>query len=114
MDQLQLQEIIDACNACATACDRCAASCLEEDDVKMMARCIRLDIDCALICRLTASYAARASEFLEAICAQCAAICTQCASECASHTAAHCQACADACRRCEQACLSAGAAPASA
>ncbi len=39
------QSCIDACNACAMACENCAASCLREEDVKMMARCIALDMD---------------------------------------------------------------------
>ena len=53
---------IAACNECADACDHCAAACLQEKDVSMMARCIALDMDCAQICRLAASYMARGSE----------------------------------------------------
>lgn len=55
----QFQSCIEACYACAATCDNCAASCLQEEDVKMMARCIALDIDCAQICRLAALYGAR-------------------------------------------------------
>src|SRR5207237_4782332 len=35
--------------------------CLQEPDVAMMARCIRLDIDCAEICRLALSWGVEAS-----------------------------------------------------
>ena len=52
MTHQEFRECIDACNACAAACDNCATACLAEEDVKMMARCIALDIDCAQICRL--------------------------------------------------------------
>ncbi len=38
---------IEACLSCATACNQCFAACLKEVDVKMMARCIALDADCA-------------------------------------------------------------------
>lgn len=59
----QFASCIRACNDCADACDHCSTACLHEDDVKMMARCIALDIDCAAICRMTAAYMARGSEF---------------------------------------------------
>ena len=98
------QACIDACNACADACDRCAAACLKEEDVKMMARCIALDIDCATACRFSAGAAARGSELLGAICGLCAEICDACAAECAKHRHEHCRACAEACRRCGDAC----------
>jgi hypothetical protein len=104
------QECMDACNACALACDQCAAACLGEDDVKMMARCIASDIDCAQICRLAAGYMARGSQFSQAICRLCADICTACADECGKHPMDHCQRCAEACRRCAASCRQMGAA----
>jgi hypothetical protein len=105
------QECIDACNACAAACDNCSAACLAEEDVKMMARCIALDIDCAQICRLAAGFMARGSEFAAALCRQCADICQACGDECGKHQMEHCQQCAAACRRCADACraMAAGA-----
>ena len=104
MAQMNFQECIDACNACADTCDYCSTACLAEDDVKMMARCIALDIDCAQICRLAAAYMARGSQFAAALCGQCAQICQACGDECAKHEADHCQQCAQACRRCADAC----------
>jgi len=98
------QECIDACNACAAACDHCSAACLDEEDVKMMRRCIALDIDCAALCRLAAGYMARGSEFAGAICQLCADICTACGDECAKHEMDHCQQCAKACHDCAEAC----------
>ncbi|RYZ27031.1 MAG: four-helix bundle copper-binding protein, partial [Sphingobacteriales bacterium] len=56
MPNQQFASCIEACYSCAAACDFCAASCLQEEDVKMMARCIAMDMDCAQICRLAASY----------------------------------------------------------
>lgn len=95
---------IDACYACAAACDHCAVSCLQEQDVKKMARCIQLDIDCAEICRLAAGYMARGSEFAKQFCSLCADICKACGDECAKHEPKHCQECAEACRLCAEEC----------
>jgi hypothetical protein len=105
MPHEQFQSCIDACNACATACDHCAASCLAEQDVKMLARCIALDIDCAAICRLAAGAMARGSDCAAAICAACAEVCDACGRECDRHDAmTHCQECARACFRCVEEC----------
>ena len=60
-------ECILACNDCAIECNECAAACLNEADVKMMARCIALDTDCAAICQLAAAAVARGSEHATAI-----------------------------------------------
>lgn len=95
---------VEACNTCADACDHCASACLQEDDVKMMARCIALDIDCAAICRLAAGAMARGSECAPTICDACAEVCEACAEECEKHEHGHCQACAEACRQCAQEC----------
>lgn len=95
---------VEACNNCADACDHCASACLQEQDPKMMARCIALDIDCAAICRLAAGAMARGSECAATICAACADVCDACGEECAKHDHGHCQACAEACRQCAQEC----------
>ncbi len=104
MNTNAFQSCIDACNACADACDNCAAACLREEDVKMMARCIALDIDCAQLCRFAAAAMARGSEHAAAICQLCATLCAACADECAKHQMEHCQRCAEACRACAAAC----------
>lgn len=104
MPHQKFNACIEACNACAVACNHCAASCLQEPDVRMMARCIALDIDCAQICALAAGAMARGSEHAKAICALCADICQTCGDECAKHRMDHCQECAQACRRCAEEC----------
>ncbi|AFU44933.1 four-helix bundle copper-binding protein [Acidovorax sp. KKS102] len=100
----QYVSCIEACQSCATACHQCFAACLKEDDVKMMARCIALDVDCAAACSFAADAMARNSEHAAAICALCAQICKACADECARHEADHCKACAQACLKCAQEC----------
>ena len=98
------QDCIDACNACAIACNTCFAHCLQEDDVKMMSRCIALDVDCAAICSLAADLMSRNSEVAKHFCRLCSEVCLACASECEQHHHEHCQACAAACKQCAQAC----------
>jgi Domain of Unknown Function (DUF326) len=98
-------ELIDALNNCIMECNHCAAACLEEADVKMLTRCIKLDIDCADICSLTASLIARGSEHANHLLEECAEVCGACAEECEKHSQMeHCKQCAEACRACAEAC----------
>ena len=105
MPHSQYRNFIDAANACATACDHCAVSCLAEREVQHLARCIQLDVDCAEICRLAASYMSRGSELAAVVTQACAEVCNACAEECEQHAAMeHCKDCAQACRRCAELC----------
>jgi tryptophanase len=100
----KFESCLRACNACADACDSCAAACLKESDLAAMAECIRLDLDCAAICRLAAGYMARGSTRARDICRLCADVCEACGAECAKHKLDHCQRCAEACRACVAEC----------
>lgn len=100
----QFQSCIEECYRCADACDHCTVSCLGEFDVRALKRCIRLNTDCAEICRLTAASMARGSELVGTLCTVCSDICDICADECAQHELPQCQECAEACRRCAEAC----------
>ncbi len=91
---------------CITACEYCATLCLQEDNVKEMARCIMLDRDCADICALTSRFLARGSEHTVHVMRECIEICRLCAAECSKHEHDHCQQCAEACRECADACES--------
>lgn len=104
MSHEQLLECIRACEACAVSCEHCADECLSEAHVASMAKCIRLDRDCADICRIASAFMARDSQFSAALCALCAMVCDACREECHKHEMPHCQACADACEKCAQAC----------
>jgi len=104
MSHQRFASCIEACNDCADACDHCAASCLQEDNVADMRRCIALDIDCAAICRLAVGFMARGSDMAATLCEACADVCDVCAEECGRHDMQHCQRCAEACRRCAEEC----------
>ena len=104
----QYQPVIQSLNACWAACDHCFDACFQEQDLQMMIRCIRLDRDCAEICKLTASALARNAESARILLQACADICRECGAECAKHSQhEHCRQCADACKACEQACRAA-------
>jgi len=100
------KSLLQALHSCAAVCNYCASACLGEDDVKMMARCIKLDIDCADICGLTASLIARGSDHGYHLLKECIEVCDACAEECEKHAKRmeHCKACAEACRECVEEC----------
>jgi hypothetical protein len=108
MHHEQFKSCIQACYDCADACDICATECLRENDVKIIVKCIALDIDCAQLCRVAAGFMARGSAAASVICLACANICDMCAEECAKHPMPHCQDCAAACRRCADECRQMG------
>ena len=100
----EFQACIDACLRCLAACEHCAAACLAEEDVQMMAGCIRLDRDCSDACAFTARLLMRGSDLHPQACRTCAEACERCAAECGKHDHDHCRACAAACRECAELC----------
>jgi len=104
MTHYENQPCIDACTRCAQECEHCAIACLSDPDMTMMTACIRLDNDCAAVCRLAATFLIQRSSFDADVYRLCAAICNSCGTECAKHKPDHCQRCAEACRRCADEC----------
>lgn len=100
----KMYEMISVLADCQAACNFCFHSCLEEAEVKMMARCIMLDRDCSEICGLTISMVASESEFATKALELCIAACDECARECRKHRYDHCEKCAEACEKCSEAC----------
>ena len=96
--------LIEQLLACATACENCGASCLDEQDVTPMAHCIELDRDCSEVCSLAARLLIRQSEFSHEFLAFCEKICRHCAEECGKHEHEHCKKCAEECTKCAEAC----------
>ena len=107
MSHQRFMDCIRACLACAVACNHCATECLSEDQVKHLARCIKLDLECAAICRAAAEMMSLGSDYSIELCRLCAEVCNACAEECEKHAAMgmeHCAQCAEACRSCADAC----------
>lgn len=102
----QNQEILTALQNCIAECNHCTTACLNEDNVKMLSRCIKLDIDCAEVCSVTAALITRGSEIAPQFVQLCADVCKMCEEECEKHQDmhSHCKDCAEACRNCYNAC----------
>ncbi|RLL48271.1 four-helix bundle copper-binding protein [Oceanobacillus piezotolerans] len=97
-------ELLQALHECMAACNHCYDACLQEEDMQMMANCIRLDRECADICGYLEQAIARNSAFVGQLAKVCAEICEACGQECQKHTHEHCQRCAQACLNCSEAC----------
>lgn len=92
----EYQSSFDIATHCAVACEYCARSCMGMPD---MVKCVRICLDCAEICRTSATYMVRGSYFMSHIARACADICDACAEECERHEMKHCQKCATLCRQ---------------
>lgn len=88
------EECIQACLDCIKACNTCYDACLNEEDVKMMVPCIRMDRECTDICTFAVKSMETNSPFIQQICQACA-----CGNECKQPNHEHCQTCAEACRK---------------
>lgn len=99
------QKTIQLLNHCVAECNHCITACLDEQNAQMLSKCIKLNIDCAQICSLTASLLARGSEHGEHLMKECAEVCDACAEECEKYShLEHCKKCAEACRACAEEC----------
>lgn len=102
--------LVQAAAECTYTCTTCADACLEEDDPSSLRGCIRLNLDCAEICSVTAKLIARPGaqdrNLLRAQLDACEAACSACADECEKHAERHehCRICAESCRACADAC----------
>lgn len=104
MLHLQNQSIVESLHECMTACNHCYDACLKEDNIQMMAECIRLDRECADICAYFEQALVRNTPFAKELAAVCATICEACGHECQKHGHDHCQKCAEACFACAAEC----------
>ncbi|MGM9923974.1 MAG: four-helix bundle copper-binding protein [Bacillus sp. (in: firmicutes)] len=104
MSHEKYQSAIEVLHECMTACNHCFDACLKEEDVKMMAKCIRLDRECADICAYLEQALGRGTAFVSELAEVCAVICEACGKECQKHDHDHCQKCADSCFACAETC----------
>jgi hypothetical protein len=95
---------IDACLNCAVICNHCAASCTQEQNVNMMAKCIDLDMQCSAACFAAAQLMSLGSEQSIPLCKIVAELCEACSIECSQHENRHCQECAEICKYCADEC----------
>ena len=102
---------IEALVECANTCTQCADACLSEDGLSPdLAKCIRLDLDCADVCVTTNRVVSRQTAYdanvTRTLLEACAEACKSCGDECEKHAEQmeHCRICAESCRGCEEAC----------
>jgi hypothetical protein len=98
------RELIEQILSCSSVCDYCAASCLEEENIEMLRNCIKLNLECAEICRATSIALSRGSSQAETLLNACVDACQRCADECSQHDHDHCAECAETCENCAEAC----------
>ncbi len=104
---------IEACFDCEQACISCADACLGEPMLPQLIQCIRLNLDCADVCRATGAMSTRRTgsdvAILKSMLDVCSLACRVCGDECERHAQQHphCAICAQACRECEQLCRAA-------
>ena len=92
---------IEACQACAVACTDCLAQMAGK---KSHNDCPRCCLECAELCRITATLMVAQSRFAGRVAAICAEACNWCAEQCSEHEHEHCKRCAEACTECAQQC----------
>jgi hypothetical protein len=63
VDAQVLAACIEACFDCGQTCRACADACLSEENVADLAKCIRLDLDCADVCVATGKVLSRQTEY---------------------------------------------------
>ncbi|MCP9199694.1 four-helix bundle copper-binding protein [Gramella sp. GC03-9] len=98
------EKLISALGNCINHCNYCADACLDEDHVKKMVDCIRLDRVCAEVCSALNQVLAIDYKDVRGLVEYCKKVCQACADECGKHDAKHCKDCAVACKQCVKAC----------
>lgn len=98
-----MQACIDLCLKCHVTCLSMIDHCLKVGGPHAAPGHLRLMLDCAQICAMTADFMARGSEHHAHMCRECAEICDACALSCKGLAGmesciAACQACAKSCR----------------
>lgn len=96
--------LISLCGLCAENCYQCYRNCLDELHCEKKKHCLKLLMDCAMICELTATMVALSSEFLRDQIRLCARVCERCKEECEQEAEMYCKTCAEACTRCFHEC----------
>jgi uncharacterized protein DUF326 len=101
----QMQRCIQECLSCFTVCEQTLQHCLRKGGRYVEAEHVKLLVDCAESCRMSAAMMSRESRYHGMHCAMCAEICKACEESCERFgDDAQMKACADACRSCSDAC----------
>ncbi|HMS85725.1 MAG TPA: four-helix bundle copper-binding protein [Nitrospira sp.] len=101
-----MQRCIQLCQDCHARCIQLINHCLTLEGRHADPVHIRLVMDCAQLCTVTADFMARASAFHGRTCSLCAELCRRCAGNCEQIAGEDqlMKQCADLCRRCAESC----------
>ena len=97
---------IQDCTECYQMCSHLVDYSLKKDASHAHAEHIKILLDCARICNLSADLMIRHSEFHNSTCKVCAEVCLACAISCdiSGKNDPMVQACAETCRKCAASC----------
>lgn len=103
---INMEQCIRDCIACYEECTSCLSHCLSLGGKHTEARHITLMMECAELCRTSASIMHLKGEFAFELCQVCADVCDACAESCSNidpddETMLKC---ADVCRKCATSC----------
>jgi hypothetical protein len=105
-------DCLNECIECHNMCTETLVHCLEKDGGRSGRSHMRLLMDCADICQISANYLLRGSDLHRITCRACADICDRCAEACANFkNDDQMQNCAEVCWSCAASCqqMAAGA-----
>jgi hypothetical protein len=101
----QMLVCIQNCQDCHRACLQTLVYCMNMGGPHAEPDHLRLLMDCADICAVSAAFMLRASDLHGHTCAACAEVCRRCADDCASMADdLRMKALADTCRHCAESC----------
>lgn len=101
----EMVDCIRTCNGCHDTCTEAVTHCLKLGGRHADPAHIRLLLDCAEICKTSADFMLRSSEYHGRVCGVCADVCEACARSCSQFKDdPMMQTCAELCLRCAQAC----------
>lgn len=105
-----MESCINLCHECHALCNQTIAQCLNLGGSHAAPDHIKLFIDCAQMCMVTADYLTRESVIHDRVCKVCADACRLCAESCEEVSGGNqlLNQCADLCRRCSESCASMG------
>jgi len=97
---------IENCLNCARACEELISHCLFRGGEHASSAHIKVLMDCAEVCTVSANFMTRGSDFHVETCELCASVCAACAIDCArlAHDDEMMARCADICRQCAESC----------
>ena len=101
----QMLLCIQNCQDCHRACLQTLTYCMQQGGRHARPDHLRLLMDCAEICLVSANFMLRASDLHAHTCAACAEVCRRCAADCAQMgDDTRMKALADTCRHCADSC----------